>query len=168
MTLGDRLILLQLERGNAVDVVVGDLEDVVRLAQRRREDPIEHALVVMEVTQRVRRDVEVVENALFHLKHRVVVGIDRRHLRVGKPSGIGDSVDVNVEERHEDSDDEALSFAIGVAHGVPQRIGSTLDLDDAFIRADFSLIQDDPVGGREKVAQVRIGRADGISEEVIL
>ena len=98
----------------------------------------------------------------------MVVGIDRIRLPVGKPPGVGNPIDMDVEERHEDADDEAPRVVVRIAHGVAETVGSALDLHDAFVRAHLSLIEDDPVRGREEVAQVGIGWADRVSEEVIL
>src|SRR5438034_947009 len=42
-SVNDRLILFQIKRSDAVNVIVGDLEQVVRLAKFRRVNPIEHA-----------------------------------------------------------------------------------------------------------------------------
>src|SRR5215475_10823269 len=59
LPLDDRVVLLQLERSDAVNVVVGDLEQIVRLGQLRRIDTIDHPLVVMEVLQGIRGDAKV-------------------------------------------------------------------------------------------------------------
>ena len=84
----------------------------------------------------------------------MVVGVDRILLSVRKHSGIRDPVDVDVEEGHEDSDDEALCLVMRISQGVPQRVDLALHLHDALVRPHNPLIEDDSICGREKVAQV--------------
>src|SRR5262245_20402308 len=168
LPLNYRVVLLQLERSDAVDVVVGDLQHIVRLGQIRRVDPIDHTLVVMEVLERIRGDAKVLEDALFHVEHGTVVGVDGIGRLVGEQRGIRDPVDVDVEEGHEDPDDEAWGSEIRISQGVTERVFSALDVQDAFIRRHCLLIKYDSVGRGEETTRVRVGRTHRVPEEVIL
>ena len=108
LALSGGLVLLQIERSDAIDIVVRDLKDVIGLAQFGRKNPIHHALVVMEVFQRIGWNAQLIKDVLLHVEHGMVKGIDGVELFVGELSGIGDAVDVDVEERHENADNQAL------------------------------------------------------------
>ena len=168
LALSGGLVLLQIERSDAIDIVVGDLQDVIGLAQFGRKNPIHHALVVMKVFQGIGRNAQLIKDVLLHVEHGMVEGINGVELFVRELSGIGDAVDVDVEESHEDADDETAGIEIVISQGVPKRIRAPFDFDDRFVWSNFTLVKDHAVGRRKKVTQVRVARANRVTEEMKL
>ena len=112
------MILLQIERGDAIDVIIGNLQHVIALAQLGRVNPIHHSLVVMKVFQRLSRNAQLLQNVFFHCEHRMVVRVDGVQFFVRKLTGIRDPVDVHVKKRHEDSNHQALRLKVLVSQRV--------------------------------------------------
>src|SRR5687767_2545284 len=105
---------------------------------------------------------------MFQLQHRMVVRIDRILLPIREQSGIWDPVDVDVEERHENADHQALGFVPRIAQRIAHAVRFALDVDDRFIRTNRPLVQDDAVRRREEVTGIGIAWTDRIAKEVML
>src|SRR5215203_1619214 len=75
---------------------------------------------------------------------------------------------MNVEERHEDTDDQARSVVVFVSHGLPQRVGLPLDVEKAFVRGDGNLIKNHPVCRGEEMGSVREDWPARVAEEIVL
>ena len=75
---------------------------------------------------------------------------------------------MDIVHRHEDADDQARLSEVRVLHGRAQGVGLALDVDDARLGLDFTLVDDDPVGGREEQIRVREDRSARIAEEILL
>src|SRR2546430_8035631 len=168
LVLCERAVLLQLERHDRIDVVICDLQDEIGLSQRRRVHPIEHALVAVQVRGGAGVEAEILEQALLHAEHRLVMRADLLELPVGQTSREGDAVDVDVDERHEHADHEALALVRGIADGVAQGVALPLDVHDGLVGHHGLLIDDDAVGGREETARVGEGGPRGIPKEILL
>jgi hypothetical protein len=63
---------------------------------------------------------EILEESLLDIEHRAVVRVDRIEFFPGQSPGVGNAIDVNVVEGHENSDDDAFAIEFRFAHGVPQ------------------------------------------------
>src|SRR5262249_56386185 len=70
-------VLLQLKRHDAVDVVVGDLQDVVVVPQAGSVYPVQHSLVVVQITGRAHVKAEIGQKALFNSQHWPVIRMQR-------------------------------------------------------------------------------------------
>ena len=163
-----RPVLFQLERQDGIDVVVRDLQQVIRLPERRSVHPVHHALIVVQVPRLTDVEAQLVDQVLFDGEHGKVVRVNRIQLPKREPTGEGDPVDVHVEERHEDSDDETLPIVVGVSQCLPQGVRLPLDLDDGLVRLHRLLIQHHAVGGGEEVRGISEGGSVRIPEEVLL
>ena len=159
--------MLQLERHDRIDVVVGDLQDEVRLPEGWRVHPVEHALIGVQVRGGAGVEAEMLEQTLLDREHRLVVRADVLELLVRDASGERNAVDVYVHERDEDADHQALPIVRRIPDGVLQGVALPLDVHDRLVGHHRLLIHHDAVGGREKVARVGEGRPRGIPKEVL-
>src|SRR5919106_887453 len=159
-------VLLQIEWRDAVDVVIGDLQDVVVLLKIRRIHAVEHALITVEVVGSAVVDDEVVHEAVLDLEHRPVQGAQRLQRLVGEEALVWQPVDVHVIHRHEDPDDQALLVERVILHGLAERIRFALDLHQGVGRVHVLLIENHAIGRREEIFVVRERRAAWVAEEV--